>query len=123
MELGGEILIGWLVIYLDRTQKTKVNGLVSSPLEVVCGVPQGSILGPLMFLLYVNDLPKCVKNSSIKLYADDTVIYDTDRNIANIEGRLQASLDMFSMWSSQNKLTVNASENQINDFYCFQKEA
>ena len=104
----------WLLSYLsDRTQKTKTNGLVSPLMRVVCGVPQGSILGPLLFLLYVNDLPKCVNKSCIKLYADDTVIYDSDTNVDIIQTRLQSSLDLFAMWSLQNKLTVNPSKTKL----------
>ena len=64
----------------DRTQRAKVNGLVSGTERVVRSVPQGSILGPLMFLFYVNDLPKSISESSIKLYADDIVIYKADTN-------------------------------------------
>ena len=53
---------------------TKVDGVLSDLLPVTCGVPQGSILGPLLFSLYINDMPHCLKNSHVNLYADDTAI-------------------------------------------------
>ena len=59
----------------DREQVTFVNGVMSSSKRIVCGVPQGSILGPLLFLLYINDLPDCLENSTPCLYADDTQIF------------------------------------------------
>ena len=56
----------------NRTQRTLANGIVSEDKPILCGVPQGSILGPLLFLIYVNDLEKCTRTSFIKLYADDS---------------------------------------------------
>ena len=107
----------WIISYLsDRTQVTKANNTISESKRVVCGVPQGSILGPLLFLLYVNDLPKCVNHSNVKLYADDTVIFDSDPIIENVYNRLQLSLDVFGMWCLQNKLTVNTGKTKIMAF-------
>ena len=66
----------WCENYLqNRTQKTNVNGVLSSERRITCGVPQGSVLGPLFFILYVNDLQDAVPNANVQLYADDTVIY------------------------------------------------
>ena len=104
----------WIKSYLsNRMQRTKVNGLLSDLEIVICGVPQGSILGPLMFLLYVNDLPKCVTDSSIMLYADDTVIYNADPKCEDSQSKLQLSLDKFALWSIQNKLTVNSKKTKL----------
>ena len=58
----------------SRTQKCQVNGYTSNEIGVKCGVPQGSILGPLFFLLYINDLPACLENTKPRLFADDTNI-------------------------------------------------
>ena len=58
---------------------------MSDKLEVYCGVPQGSILGPLLFLIYVNDLPGAITFPTVHMYADDTVIYLSGRNTAEIE--------------------------------------
>ena len=66
----------WMSDHLtDRTQSVFVRGVLSSPQQVVSGVPQGSILGPLLFSLCVTDLPNCLQASYVLMYADDTVIY------------------------------------------------
>jgi hypothetical protein len=70
------IPLNWFKSYLsDREQQCLVNGHLSSPRKIKCGVPQGSILGPLLFLLYINDMPDSLKYSIPSLYADDTEIY------------------------------------------------
>ena len=62
----------WFKSYLnDRTQKTKVNGSISEKIEITYGVPQGSILGPLLFLVYINDLHEAVTHSLVHHFADD----------------------------------------------------
>ena len=67
------IIIEWFKSYLnDRTQKTKVNGSISEKIEITYGVPQGSILGPLLFLVYINDLHEAVTHSLVHHFADDT---------------------------------------------------
>ena len=66
----------WFEAYLyQRTQVTCVNGQLSDPEGVTCGVPQGSILGPLLFILYVNDLPNVAERCTIALYGDDTALF------------------------------------------------
>ena len=59
----------------DRVQSVFIGGVLSQPQQVVSGVPQGSILGPLLFSLYVTDLPNCLQAANVLMYADDTVIY------------------------------------------------
>ena len=58
----------------DRVQYVQINNLISSNKEILCGVPQGSVLGPLLFLLYVNDIQNA-SNFNIRLFADDTLLY------------------------------------------------
>jgi hypothetical protein len=64
------VLLKSYLIY--RTHKCQVNGTISSEWLIKCGVPQGSILGPLFFLLYINDFPQCLSKTKPRLFADDT---------------------------------------------------
>ena len=66
----------WVSSYLEnRSQCTVANGYVSDIQQIVCGVPQGCILGPLLFLAYINDIDSGIDGCDVRLYADDTVIY------------------------------------------------
>ena len=71
------VLLGVSLLFLLTRQCTCANGLNSYFLPVSCGVPQGSVLGPLFFLVYVNDLHFVLNNCNVKLYADDTVLYQS----------------------------------------------
>ena len=75
--------------------------------SISCGVPRGSILGPLLFLIYVTDMPKCVKQCTVQLYADDTVIYFSNKCHIYAKDILQRDLDNLQVWCHKNKLTVN----------------
>ena len=79
--------------YLEnRTQKCSVNGVLSKSCTLTCGIPQGTILGPLLFLLYINDLPNCLSNSQPRMYADDTHLTYADNDICSLEASLNQDL-------------------------------
>ena len=90
-----------------RKQRCTTNGITSQELCIECGVPQGSIMGPLLFLLYINDLHTAFDCCKYYLYADDTVLYmsDTDEEIAH--AGLQHDLHGLNRWCSLNKITIN----------------
>ena len=90
-----------------RTQRTLANGLQSGTLQVECGVPQGSILGPLIFLLYINDIDSKNGGSKTRLYADDTVLYASHINPKTAAEIVQSALDRLVGWCEKNRLTIN----------------
>ena len=91
----------WIKSFLsNRTQRVQVDGVLSSPAEVTSGVPQGTVLGPLLFLLYINDLPKYVSaGTEVRLFADDSALY---REISNPFDhlKLQADIKNLQDWES-----------------------
>ena len=114
-ELGirGEML-RWCDNYLtNRFQRTVANNIVSDELPTTCGVPQGSVLGPLFFLVYINDVIKMLGDCKVKLYADDTVIYHSDVNHDLASARLQNNLSKFYRCCVENKLTINAKKTKL----------
>ena len=86
--------LAWFDNYLSgRTQSVSVNGTYSDTADLSLGVPQGSVLGPLLFILFINDLPSVVHCCKIVLYADDTALFFADRNIHSIQSALQEDLN------------------------------
>ena len=83
-----------------------VDGLSSSYLDVTSGVPQGSIVGPLLFLIYVNDLPDAAKHSKVQMFADDSKCYKIINN-PHDSNLLQSDLQALCLWSSTSKLKFN----------------
>ena len=97
----------WFKSYLSgRTQHIRIKQSLSAPLPVLSGVPQGSILGPLLFIIYMNDLPSCVTVSKTLLFVNDTKIYNTVHNSEDISA-FQNDLDSASLWSKRNDMCFN----------------
>ena len=104
----------WLKDYFNgREQCTSVNGKMSSTRKVKSGVPQGSILGPLLFIITLNDLHKSVNNCSLSLYADDTCMYFAAKDRKTLEKNINDDLKSISAWFSHNKLLLNVDKCQF----------
>ena len=93
-----------------RMQKCSVNGKLSCAELLSCGVPQGSILGPLLFLVYMNDLPNCFSNGSARMYADDTNITIARDSFGNLQPLLNNELLNINNWLVANKLSLNVAK-------------
>ena len=103
--IGGDEL-SWFTSYLtDRTQSVSLDNVTSDSMDI--GVPQGSILGPLLFTLYINDLPSVTKTCKVILYTDDTAIIYSDKQKAQIEKHLNNDMAIVKTWLDENKLTLN----------------
>ena len=96
----------WFESYLsNRKQYTKVNGVTSSSKIVECGVPQGSVLGPLLFLIYINDIPKAFKTAVPKLFADDTNIFIFHKSKESLFQIANTEPESLENWLLANKLS------------------
>ena len=97
----------------NRHQKCQVGNSVSSEHLIKCGVPQGSILGPLVFLLYINDLPECLKSTRPRLFADDTNLTASGPSITDIENAVNYDLENLKNWLIANKLSLNVTKTEF----------
>ena len=98
----------WFSSYLQgRTQTTQVDSYISARKDTTCGVPQGSVLGPLLFLIYINDIQECSEKLKFFLFADDTNILYADKNLRSLELIVNQELCKLYDWLTANKLTLN----------------
>ena len=99
----------WINSWLSgRTQQVVLDGQASDPVPVLSGVPQGSVLGPVLFLLFINDLPDNIR-SSVRLFADDCVLY---RNIHSLQDclTLQEDLTSLGQWEAHWQMKFNVAK-------------
>ena len=94
----------------NRSQIVKIGGAFSEPKSMTIGVPQGSVLSPLLFLLYVNEISNIIDNFTTCLFADDTTFLVSDRNIQSLFNSCEEGLGKFSDWCCANRLSVNVSK-------------
>ena len=104
----------WFKSYLsNRQQCVQVNNHLSDFATVKHGVPQGSILGPLLFLLYINDITQSTKNLEFLLFADDTSIFLAKKDLKTLEDTINTELDHVSNWLKANKLSLNVKKSNV----------
>ena len=106
----------------DRVQSTQIGPEVSSKLTTACSVLLGSVLGPLLFFLYVNDLCISSDKLSFYLFADDISLLSADRDINSLERVVNAELGIVQEWLVANKLTLNAKMSNFVIFHPYQKK-
>ena len=107
-----EKVISWFESYSsERTCKVNIDRKFSDPGNFTCGVPQRSILGPLLFLLYVNDMPQTVK-CDLFLHTDDTCLTFQHENVKEIEDELNLNFPCLFDWFINNKLSIHLGEDK-----------
>lgn len=98
----------WITSYLShRKQFTVVNDCHSQTCELSCGIPQGSVLGPLLFILYVNDIQNAVPDAQLELFADDTNMFKVGSNLSTLQTEANNDLSKLQEWFLANKLSIN----------------
>ena len=104
----------WFRSYLsNRFQKVKTLSKLSNPLLIQHGVPQGSVLGPLLFLIYINDLHHAILHSQVYHFADDTSLLYRNKSLKNINQNINHDLKLLSNWLRANKISLNASKTEL----------
>ena len=109
-----ETSLKWFTSYLsNRLQQVSLNGEVSRLNNVVCGVPQGSNLGPLLFLIYINDMNKAIKHSSVYHFADDTNLLYSHKNPKTLKNKANQDLKLLYEWLCANRLSLNVGKTEF----------
>ena len=104
----------WFETYLkDRQQFVSINGYSSECVSMPTGVPQGSVLGPLLFLLYINGLNLAIKHCKVHHFADDTNLLCTDNSIKKLNKFLNNDLKNLTNWLNANKITFNFDKTEM----------
>ena len=116
------MLLEWFISYLiDRKQYVFYNGESSNLKPISCGVPQGSVLGPLLFLIYINDLPNISTDLKFFLFADDTNIYFESDDLIKLEKVVNKELKNIFLWLNVNRLSLNVSKTNFIIFHPYNK--
>ena len=113
----------WFNSYLsNRKQHVSINGFLSNETEMLYGVPQGSVLGPLLFLIYINDLHVAIKHSTTRHFADDTSLLIKSKSLNQLKNRLNLDLRFLCKWLRANKISLNASKTELLIFHHHMKK-
>jgi len=116
-------LLKWMHSYLaGRSHCVRVKDQISSLTPISSGVPQGSILGPLLFILFVNDLPLCT-NLEIDMYADDSTLHTSGNSTNELDRNLSSAMHDVHLWCSSNDMVVNESKTKCMTICTYQKAA
>ena len=109
-----DLALKWFHSYLtNRNQQVDVRGTTSNNEQLSHGVPQGSILGPLLFLIYIDDIVDVIKNGDIVMYADDTTLYVSGTSLHDVQNKLQEDVNALKHWIEDNRLHLNAEKTKL----------
>lgn len=112
-------ILSWIKSYLSHRQIfVSLDGIKSAEYEMNMGVPQGSVLGPLIFLLFINDLPSSLGTGFLSMFADDAAVAVSARTPGELEELLQQTVSQFSEWCHRNSLILNLSKTVLMRFAC-----
>ena len=104
----------WIKSYLiNRQQTTVIDHISARPRIMDVGVPQGSILGPLLFLIFINDLPTRIQSCETTLYANDTLLYYASPSVIDLENKINSDLCNVATWLENNFLTLNVEKSEF----------
>ena len=104
----------WFRSYLsNRKQYVSVNGHESSLASVLYGVPQGSVLGPLLFLIYINDLNQAIKFCKVHHFADDTNLLHFNKSVAKLNKLVNQDMKILTVWLNANKISLNVEKAKL----------
>ena len=109
----GNLYIEWFKSYLTRSQSVLFNKITSPSLNVYAGVPQGSVLGPTLFILYINDIFSIVQGVYMTMYADDCVVYYANNRLQSVVNMLERNLEYINNWCISNRLRMNSSKTKV----------
>jgi hypothetical protein len=113
----------WFKSYLDnKKQFVSLGGVKSDMLGITCGVQQASVLDPIIFFLYINDFHNCSKILDFHLFADDSNIFYTDKNLSKVESCINSEIKCVSTWLCANKLSLNIEKSSFVIFHPIQKK-
>ena len=102
----------WFKSYLNRTQQLTYNDSISECTRVESGIGQGTIVGPIVFLIYINDVVRILPNIYINMYADDCILYYSGNNWPQVFNRLQQCLINFDEWCVRNGMILNVAKSK-----------
>ena len=108
----------WFCSYFaNRKQFVSINNQNSTIQTILTGVPQSSVLGPLLFLIYINDLHNCIKYSRTYHFADDTNMLYSDKSLYTLANKVNRDLKNLSQWLKANKLSLNVKKTELIIFW------
>ena len=104
----------WFRSYLsNRKQYVSINGHESSLAYVLYGIPQGSVLGPLLFLIYINDLNQAIKFCKVHHFADDTNLLHFNKSVANLNKLVNLNMKNLTVWLNANKISLDVDKTEL----------